>query len=252
MTDTIELTGLEVDCIVGLYPHERKRAQRVHVDLALELDTRRATTEGIDHTVDYARLAGEIRFLLEHARFHLLETAAEALAAYILAPATKDAPHAPVDRAKVRLAKPGVVEGATPTVTVERGRADFEVEVETKPFGKVDVIYERAMCGIYRLRIAPGAAIPTHVHRRMNESELVLGDGLHLQGKVVEPGTGYAWPHDHPHRYDNPTDTEQTVLCVDLPRFEADDEIEVIVDVADLAWPAVKAYYPEAARQTRS
>ena len=241
--DHIELTGLEVDCIVGLYPHERKTPQRVRVDLHLSLDTRRATSEGIGHTVDYARLAGEVRFLLEHCRFKLLETGAEALCSYILAPPLQDAPRARVDACRVRLAKPGVVEGATPTVSVERTRADVDFTVETKPFGEVDVLYERAMCGIYRLRVAPGGQIPLHVHRSMHESELALTGGLRLQDQPLAIGSGYAWPQEFPHRYDNPTDKEQAVLCVDLPRFDPADEVEV-EEAAPLQLPPLKRYYP--------
>ena len=40
--DVISIQGLRVDCIVGVYPHERDRVQPLEIDVRLVLDTRRA------------------------------------------------------------------------------------------------------------------------------------------------------------------------------------------------------------------
>ena len=74
---------------------------------------------------------------------------------------------------------------------------------------------------------APGAAIPTHVHRRMEESEMILTEGLLLQGQPATLGSARTWPLGFPHRYDNPGDEEQVILCVDRPAFIPSDEILV-------------------------
>ena len=215
--DRIELNGLVVDCIVGVYPAERLTPQPLHLDLVLFLNTRDAARGGgLSATVDYARLAGELRFLLESCRFLLLETAAEALCRYILAPATDDAPHASIEAVELRLTKPQArAGGAVPSLIVRREREEFTLEVEDKGFGQVDVVHVTKGCGVYRLRVGAGRSIPTHVHRIMDERELVLGSALHLQGRPITSGTAIHWPHDLPHRYDNPSDTEQTILCVD-------------------------------------
>jgi dihydroneopterin aldolase len=105
---------------------------------------------------------------------------------------------------------------------------------EQKPFGTVDVIHETDEAGIYRLNLSPRRGIPLHVHRKMQESEMALGDGLLCQGRPISAGTVLRWPHDAPHRWDNPTDRWQTILCVDAPRFMPDDEIEVQGDPADV------------------
>lgn len=246
--DVIELSGLVVDCIVGVYPRERDRPQPLAVDLALYLDTRPAAHGGgLKATVDYARLSGELRFLLESARFLLLETAADALARYVLAPPTGDAPHAQVEAVSLTLRKPEALSGVQPSLTVFRRRDEVDLEVEHKPFGEVDVVHVSQGCGIYRLRVAPGRSIPTHVHRVMDERELVLGDGLLLQAKPVAAGTGISWPKELPHRYDNPTSVEQTILCVDRPPFLPSDEIEVDEPEGGLVMPATTSYYPSAA-----
>lgn len=244
--DTIALDGLEVDCIVGVYPSERQTLQPVRLDIALHLDTRRAgTASRLKYTVDYARLAGEIRFLLQASKYTLIESAAEALARYLLAPSRPSLRRAPVEAVRVSITKPRAsLLGARATVTVERRPEDFEpMEVEVRPFGEVDVVYDAKDCGIYRLRIAPGRGIPTHVHRLMEESEMILTDGLELQGRPVALGSARTWPLDFPHRYDNPSDEEQVILCVDRPAFLPGDEIVVDDPPGGLEWVGDSQYY---------
>ncbi len=243
--DTIEIRGLRADCIVGVYPDERTIPQPLEVDLALSVDTRRAGSGGgLEATVDYARLAAEVRFLLGACQFLLLETAAEALARYILAPPTRDLPRAPVAEVMVRLSKPMALSGeAVPSLRIHRLASEISIEVEKNAFGEVDIIHETAACGIYRLRVGPGLSIPTHVHRRMEERELVLGPGLLLQGRPVAPGSAFRWPKDFPHRYDNPQAVEQTILCVDRPAFLPEDEIEVDTPADALRWLEPELYY---------
>ncbi|WPB82291.1 dihydroneopterin aldolase [Archangium violaceum] len=247
--DVIELRQLPVNCIVGVYPAERGTPQPLELDVALYLDTRKAAAEGsLRDTVDYARLSGELRFLLESADFRMLETAAEALCRYILAPPTEDSARAPVRAVTLRLFKPEALGRAgRASLQVHRTADEYQYEQEDKPFGRVDILFQDEHVGIYRLRIAPGRTIPTHEHRVMNESELVLGHGLLLQGRPVQAGTGFRWPKHLPHRYDNPKAIEQTVLCVDRPAFIPDDEVEVPEPSGGLMPVEGRAYYPAAA-----
>jgi dihydroneopterin aldolase len=247
--DLIELNQLPVRCIVGLYPAERGTPQPLELDVALYLDTRKAATEGnLRDTVDYARLAGELRFLLESADFRMLETAAEALCRYILAPPTEDGARAPVRAVTLRLSKPEALGRAgLASLQVHRTADEYRYEKEEKPFGRVDIIFQDAHVGIYRLRIAPGGTIVTHEHRVMDEAELVLGHGLLLQGRPVPAGTGFRWPKHFPHRYDNPRAQEQTVLCVDRPAFIPHDEVEVPEPQDGLVPVEGRSYYPAAA-----
>jgi dihydroneopterin aldolase len=120
--------------------------------------------------------------------------------------------------------------------------------IEDKPWGHVDVIHETRACGIYRLRIAPGATIPAHEHRATDEAELVVGSGLLLQGRPVLPGTAHRWPRGTSHRYDNPSATEQTVICVDRPAFDPADERETGAE-APLTLIDGESYYPPGAQQ---
>ena len=244
--DSVRLRGFRAECIVGIYPAERKKEQWVELDLSLHLDTRRAGRTGaLDASIDYARLCGEIRFLLKACRFKLLEEAAEAICAYVLAEPTGDGQRCSVDAVTLELTKPAALgDIAMPSVRVYREASEYCPEVETQDFGRVDIIAEGKGFGIYRLRIAPGAAIKTHVHRVMCEHELVLGDGLLLQNKPIGAGWAHCWPLNFPHRYDNPTDQEQTILCVDKPPFIPDDEVAVDEPLGDLKEAAPEFYYP--------
>ncbi|PTL85862.1 dihydroneopterin aldolase [Vitiosangium sp. GDMCC 1.1324] len=246
--DVIELRQLAVRCIVGVYPAERGTPQPLELDVALYLDTRKAAAGRLRDTVDYARLSGELRFLLETADFRILETAAEALCRYILAPPTADTARAPVRAVTLRLSKPEALgRVGRATLQVHRTADEYQFEVEEKPFGRVDILFQDEHVGIYRLRVAPGRTIPTHEHRVMDEAELVLGHGLLLQGQPVPAGTGIRWPKHFPHRYDNPRATEQTVLCVDRPAFLSNDEVEVPEPPGGLEPVEGRAYYPAAA-----
>lgn len=249
--DEIALEGMQVCCIVGVYRAERHTPQPLRLGVSLYLDTRDAANRGgLKATVDYARLSGELRFLLENASFRLLEAAADALCRYILAPPTPDLHRAQVQAVTLRLAKPEALSGGTVAALAVHRRADeYRYAVEEKSFGRVDVIYEDGGAGIYRLRLKPGGAIATHEHREMEESELVLGSGLWLQGAPVAAGTGFRWPKGFPHRYDNPSAHEQTVLCVDRPAFLPHDEIEVPLPEGGLTRPEGVTYYPPGASE---
>lgn len=235
--DVIALEGLVVDCVVGVYPHERDTPQPLRVDLYMELDTRAAGEhQRLRESVDYAAIAGQVTFLLTACRFRMIETAAHALARYLLLPPARGERRAQIDALRLRLTKSFALAGrAIPYVEIRREASEHALVSEVSKFGDVDIVYERPELGIYRLNVAPHGSIPLHVHRQMHESELVLTDGLLCQGKPVAVGSVFHWPHGAAHRYDNPTDRVQTVLCVDSPRFTAEDEVEVDGEPADLS-----------------
>ena len=234
--DRLALRGIRFGCIIGVLDHERVAPQPVELDVVLHFDVRRAAYEGrITDTIDYSRVAGELRFILVASRFLLLESAAEAIAAWLLCPPSLDVPRPQVEEVEVRLAKPAALDGrAIPEITIRRQRGDYHPTIEVKPFGYVDVIFECPECGVYRERISPRCVLPTHVHRHLDEMELALGGSLLLQGAPVAAGVAHEWPRNHPHRWENPGDVEQSFLCVDRPRFIHTDEIEVDVAVGDL------------------
>ncbi|MFP2896299.1 dihydroneopterin aldolase [Corallococcus sp. 4LFB] len=243
--DVMELRGLTVDVIVGVYNRERVTPQPLRLDVALFLDARQAAVGGkLANTVHYGRLAGELRFLLDACRFELLESAAEAVCRYLLAPPTDAAPHAHLHAATVRVTKPEALTGwAIPSLQVHRTSEEMVYRTEAKAFGHVDVIHEGATYGVYRLRVAPGRGIPPRADGHTEGMELVLGAGMLLKGQPVGRGLAFSGPGVFGHRYDNPTATEQTVLGVYRPRLVLSEQ-EAAGSSASVG-PGTLYYLPE-------
>jgi mannose-6-phosphate isomerase-like protein (cupin superfamily) len=125
----------------------------------------------------------------------------------------------------------GVVRAEVSVGSGDRGDAQARCgappSVEESAFGAVDIVDEVEDYGVYRLRIAPGRAIPTHEHRRMDEWEYALRGELALQGEPFPIGDAVRWPTRFPHRWENRGDGEAVVLCIDRPRFDSRDEVVV-------------------------
>src|SRR5512139_2616484 len=162
--DVIRISDLTVDCVVGVYPHERNGSQPLRVQLELHLDTEEAAVrERLSQTIHYAATAAQVAFLLRSCRFRLLETAAHTLARYLLCPPAPGERRAQVAAVKVVLEKPGALLGfGVPSLSIERPASWASFTEERKPWGTVDVIHETQTVGIYRLNLAPGGVIPLH------------------------------------------------------------------------------------------
>jgi dihydroneopterin aldolase len=105
-TDTIFLTDLKVDTIVGIWDWERKIRQTVSIDLELGADIRRAAaSDNIEDTLNYKQVAKRVQQFVAESEFQLVETMAEQIAGIILA-------EFDVPWAQVRVNKPGAIRGA--------------------------------------------------------------------------------------------------------------------------------------------
>ena len=70
---------------------------------------------------------------------------------------------------------------------------------------------------------------------------------MQLTSHSFAAGTAIRWPRQFPHRYDNPSPIEQTVLCIDRPAFTPGDEVEVPEPASGLAPVEGVSYYPRGA-----
>ena len=85
MTGTTGLKNLQVDCIIGIYPHERAATQTVYIDIELDYDfAEPSASDAIADAVDYDGVAAGVTKLLQESRFQLIETMAEESAAMLL------------------------------------------------------------------------------------------------------------------------------------------------------------------------
>lgn len=119
MIGTTGLRQLRVDCIVGIYPHEREHTQAVLLDIELDYDfAGAAASDAIPDAVDYDDVAASVTALLQTRRFQLIETMAEASAAMLLERVRA------VRAVRIEIRKPAAVPAADYSfVRVERTRS---------------------------------------------------------------------------------------------------------------------------------
>lgn len=118
MRGTIGLKDLRIDCIVGIYPHERTELQPLFLDVEVDQDfAAAAAAEHVDQTVDYDHIAAGLTALAVDTRYQLLETFAEDGAALILDR------WASAQAVRIEIRKPRAVPAAACSfVRVERAR----------------------------------------------------------------------------------------------------------------------------------
>lgn len=224
--DVIAISDLRLDCIVGIYAHERRRTQPLRVDVEMELDTwPAASTENCAATVDYFAMAEQLRFVLAAGRFQLLETAAHALAQLVLAPAAPDEERGAVQSVRVTLTKPNALAGsAVPSVSVWREASDAASTWTSRPYGTLETVHETTHAesaddhaAVYRLILGPGSSVDAHLaagHMGPPESPAVmpLSRGVRHEGREAKPFR--ALDHLLTGVVENPTGRHQTLLCV--------------------------------------
>jgi 7,8-dihydroneopterin aldolase/epimerase/oxygenase len=114
MADRIALIGLELEGGIGVHPHEQGIAQRLIVDVELEVQGlgQVAQSDVLTATIDYDEVA-EIAREVVHSRHHnLIETVADKIARQVVELDAR------IGQVTVRVEKPGAVPGAR-TVLVE-------------------------------------------------------------------------------------------------------------------------------------
>ncbi len=216
-SDAVRIRNLEVDCIIGVYPKETETPQSLVVDLEMRLDTRKAAIkEQLRYTVNYAVVTAQVAFILRHFRFRLLETAAHTLCRFLLLPPALSDNRPQVEQVRICLSKPGALPNrAVPSLEITRDLSTTEFERIQREFGFIDVVFEGREMGIYRIDIAPKSALILAAHAPGRAAEMAVSGGLVYQRRKVRAGLVRQRSQSKSHRYDNPTDRYQTLLCVD-------------------------------------
>jgi dihydroneopterin aldolase len=116
--DRIRLTGMRFYGYHGCFPEESRLGQAFLVDLELDVDLRAAgTQDNLALTVDYGKVYGTVKEIVEGAPFKLIEAVAERVAGQVLAQ------YRGVQAVTVRVHKPNApIPGPIDGVTVELHR----------------------------------------------------------------------------------------------------------------------------------
>ncbi len=117
---TTGLKNLRIDCVIGVYPHERTDPQPLFLDVEVDYDfAAPAATDELTRALDYDRIATGLTAVAQEGRFALLETFAEASADFCF----RTFPSVTAVRLEIR--KPQAVESADASfVRVERIRIE--------------------------------------------------------------------------------------------------------------------------------
>ena len=108
---------LEVLAFIGIYPHEKKKKQRIVVNIDLSVKERPGQMKDeISHVVSYEIIAKKVESIVGEGHVNLVETLCEKIAQSCL----KDKR---VMAARVRVEKPDIIKNAKSVgVEIERGR----------------------------------------------------------------------------------------------------------------------------------
>ena len=85
MADKIFIEGLRISCIIGTLPRERKKKQKVVIDLEFPTSVRKAAKrDNLRDALNYQKIAQRTTEFISQSHFYLVETLAEHLAQTLL------------------------------------------------------------------------------------------------------------------------------------------------------------------------
>jgi FolB domain-containing protein len=114
--DRINLRGIVANGRHGANSGEREIEQPFHVDIELEMNLKRAgRSDDLADTVNYAEVHAAVLDIVQNHSYALLEKLASKILDAIMCDER-------VSRARVSVAKPLLLDGATPSVTMARSR----------------------------------------------------------------------------------------------------------------------------------
>lgn len=81
-SDTVFIRGLKAEGVIGVFDWEREIRQTLLIDVTMATDIRKAaSTDDLQHTLDYKAICEAIRAWVADEQFQLIETLAETIAA---------------------------------------------------------------------------------------------------------------------------------------------------------------------------
>jgi dihydroneopterin aldolase len=181
--DSVRIRGLTCQCIVGIRPRERRELQRVRLELDLFTALERAGRSGrIGHTVDYARVAGELAALLKFRRYSLLEVAAEECAAWLFLSFPM------LSQVKLAIEKPMALAGHADAAGVEITRLrPAETARQPATFGPLEVLLETNEAALGMIELEPHAVLSLETLRAQRALVMPLSHGVSHEALGLGP-----------------------------------------------------------------
>lgn len=120
LIDTVFITGLRIETIIGIHAWEQQAPRPLMLDLELGANIQdAAASDQIRDAVDYKAVADAIIALTQKRQFRLLEALSEAIARHLFE-------RFPIQTLRLTIGKPGAVpEATTVGVRIERRREDY-------------------------------------------------------------------------------------------------------------------------------
>lgn len=117
--DTVFISDLRIETLIGIYGWERKVRQTISLDLEMGADIRAAAaTDAIEDTLNYKAVAKRLIAFVGGSEYQLVETLAEKIAEIVLNEFN-------VPWVRLTVHKPGAVRGSRDVgVIIERGQRD--------------------------------------------------------------------------------------------------------------------------------
>lgn len=112
--DKILLSGLRIECIVGVWAWERQVRQTVVLDIEMAVDVRKAAaSDRIEDATDYKKVTDAVTTFVGGSQFNLVETLAENTAQLLLREFN-------VGWVRLVVSKPGALKGVNVRIAIER------------------------------------------------------------------------------------------------------------------------------------
>ncbi len=113
--DTVFISELEIETIIGIYDWERTTKQVVRIDIEMATDIKKAAkTDNIDDTLNYKAVAKRLIDFVGKSEFLLVEALAENVASMVINEFN-------VPWLRLRVNKPGAIRGSKSVgITIER------------------------------------------------------------------------------------------------------------------------------------
>ena len=115
--DTVYITGIRTNTVIGVYEHERDIQQSLVIDLEMDCDTRKAgASDDFRDAIDYDAVSRRTKAFVESSDYFLIEAVAENLASILLN-------EFEIQTVRIRVSKPDAVDIADDVgIRIERHR----------------------------------------------------------------------------------------------------------------------------------